>query len=902
MRIILTHEQADFDALASLLGASLLDERAIPVLPRRMNRNVRAFVTLYGADLPFIEARDLPGGRIDHLTLVDTQSMISLKGMTSKTSVHVIDHHDRREDLPPEWNVTTEDVGATVTLFVEALHERGSPLSMVQATLLLLGIYEDTGSLTYTRTTSRDMRAAAYLVEQGANLGIASGFLNHPLSLKQQTIYDQLRSATETYNIHGHHIVVSCGDAKEMEEELSTVAHKLRDLLDPDGLILLIETRSGIQLIGRSTSDNIDVAEVAANFGGGGHSRAAAALIRDRQLDSVRQELLDILPKVVRPAITVYQIMSKGPQVLTPDTPVDEAADRMRRYGYEGYPVVDKGKVVGLLTRRAVDRAIGHNLNLTAASLMQAGEVTIFPDDPIEQLQKVMTDTGWGQIPVVSPEDGSVIGIVTRTDLLKTISQDAKLPSRQNLAEKLESALPAARLALLQAVARIAHKRGVALFIVGGFVRDLILERPSMDFDLVVEGDAVSLAQAVASHYGGRITSHSRFGTAKWFILEIREDLKQGLITEAAHNNQALPRHLAQPDNLRLDASDLPDTLDFISARTEFYTYPTALPTVERGSIKLDLHRRDFTINTLALRLDGRYYGELHDHWGGLNDLRQGLVRCLHSLSFVDDPTRMLRAVRFEQRFGFKIEGRTLQLLREAISLVERVSGDRIRHELDHILDEQRACAMLFRLEELQLLETITPHLQASEWLCERLEQLTSIDLADEWKRWSEASEAVSSRFKRDIPFLRRSLIYLIWMIRLPIPQVKEILSRLKFFNAQARNIEAACILWQNLPGLTSAPISQIVRRLDETPALALYGTYLALSDPQQRELLKKYADHWGKVSASISGHDLKKRGLSPGPRFREILSILRGAWLDGKIHNQDDEAALLDELIAEDR
>ncbi|RPI82933.1 MAG: polynucleotide adenylyltransferase, partial [Chloroflexi bacterium] len=305
MHIILTHEQADFDALASLLGASLLHEDALPILPHKMNRNVRAFVTLYGVELPFVERQDIPQESIRMVTLVDTQSMVTLKGSGSKTRVQVIDHHPIRTDLPADWNVTVDDIGANTTLFVEALQEHNSILRPIQATLLLMGIYEDTGSLTYSRTTPRDIRAAAYLLERGANLKIATEFLNHPLSMKQQKLYDELRNTAETIHIHGHTIIIACGDARHMDEELSTVAHKLRDLMDPDGLVLLVKIRSGVQLIARSTTDNIDVAELAATFGGGGHSRAAAGLIKDRNLEDILTELKQRLNKVVHPAITV---------------------------------------------------------------------------------------------------------------------------------------------------------------------------------------------------------------------------------------------------------------------------------------------------------------------------------------------------------------------------------------------------------------------------------------------------------------------------------------------------------------------------------------------------------------------------------------------------------------------
>jgi len=214
-------------------------------------------------------------------------------------------------------------------------------------------------------------------------------------------------------------------------------------------------------------------------------------------------------------------------------------------------------------------------------------------------------------------------------------------------------------------------------------VRDLLLERPSPDFDLVVEGDAIALARSLARRFGGRVTGHARFGTAKWHL--------------AGHKD-------GEPS--RLSVAGL-DSIDLVSARTEFYTHPTALPTVERGSIKLDLHRRDFTINTLALRLDGRHYGELHDYWGGVDDLKAGLVRVLHSLSFVDDPTRILRAVRFEQRFAFCIEDRTMQLLLEARPLIDRLSGDRIRHELNHILATSYAPQVLQRMHNLGILSAI---------------------------------------------------------------------------------------------------------------------------------------------------------------------------------------------------
>lgn len=873
MQIILTHEQADFDALASQLGAYLLDNESIPVLPSRLNRNLRAFLMLYGTGLPFIERRDLPQEPIDRVTLVDTQSISSIKGMNDETEIQIIDHHPPRIDLPESWLISTDETGANTTLFVEELNQRGVILNPIQATLLLLGIYEDTGSLTYSRTTARDLRAAAYLVDQGASISLANDFLNHPLTLEQEKLFQKLQKDAESHIIHGHTIIVTCGDSRDIDEELSTIAHKLRNVMEPDALFLLIQIRGGVQFISRSTDDHIDVSKIAIALGGGGHPRAAAALIKNSSIEHVYKELMKLLPEYIQPAITVAELMSRGPQVLTSETPALEALKRMQRFGYEGYPVVAEGKLVGLLTRRAVDRAVAHKLNLTAGSIMQAGSVTVQPEDSIEHLQNLMTETGWGQIPVVHPNSGEIIGIVTRTDLLKTLSNQYTHISRKNFSEQLEAFLPPARLALLKMIAEKAHKQHYALYIVGGFVRDLILEQASQDLDLVVEGDAIALAHTLQEHFGGKLTSHGRFGTAKWQLNEIRE---------------ALSNTLSQEFDQLLEPENIPDFIDLITARTEFYTHPTALPTIERGSIKLDLHRRDFTINTLALRLDGMHYGELHDYWGGLNDLNHGLVRVLHSISFVDDPTRMLRAVRYEQRYNFTIEPRTLQLLLEARSLLERVSGERIRHELDHVLDEENREGVLKRLQHLELLQ--------------------EIDINLIWDHWLENQFAkIEEPLKWDIPTLprgypiRRALFYTIWLIRLQIDNTRTILKKIVYPGNIGNQIISAGRIWQLIPDLNGLQPSQVTVLLDPYPPLAIYAAYLATDDPKTKHLLENYYQNWRHVTPYINGHDLRKRGVPTGPKYQNILNLLRHAWLDGEITSAKEEEQLLEQLLSEE-
>ncbi len=876
MELILTHEQADFDALAAMLAAYLLNQKAQPVLPNRMNRNVRKFLNLYGTELPFLETRDLPHENIQSITLVDTQSLVTLKGISKTTQVCVIDHHQEKPDFPTAWNKQIEKVGATTTLLVELLQENSIKPEPIQATLLLLGIYEDTGSLTYAATSVRDAKAVVYLLENGASLRLAAEYLNPALSAEQRDLADRLLKNAKTHTLQGKTIIMAQADASAMNEEISSVAHKLRDLLDPDALFLLVRTREGIRLIARSTSDAVNVAGIMSAFGGGGHERAASALLDadnagKTSLDDISTRLLQEIQANIRPEQTVSKIMSKKPLLLTPETTLAEAERVMQRYGYEGYPVVESGKVVGLLTRRAVDRARSHKLNLKTGSLMESGNYCLQPDQSLGQVQDLMSSTGWGQVPVIDPSSEKIIGIVTRTDLLKNLMPAGKpQPKTSNYDKLIEKALSPCHLALLKKIIEISKQDPQGLYIVGGFVRDLILHKPSKDFDIVTEGDAIKLAGMISKHLGGRVVHHRRFGTAKWQIKDTRSQIAS---------------LLGCSDN---DDKDLPEALDFISARTEFYEHPTALPTVETSSIKQDLHRRDFTINTLALRLDGHHFGELQDYWGGLEDLKKKQVKVLHSLSFVDDPTRSLRAVRFEQRFGFQIEKRTLQLMLEARENLKQISGDRIRHELDLIFKEADAVSVLNRLLELDLLTSIHPALDWSTNWAPSLRKVLQAELPSPWKPTSPSE---------NLP-VRTVMAYLVWFARLGEKEARAIAERLHFSNHLQTALSECGRLAAMQEKLVEMPPSEFSENLKGAADYLLYSLWCLSDTPTLQEKLVKYLTHWRSMEPLTSGEELKAMGIPPGPRYAEILKELKTAKLDGIIKDEAQEKVLLERLL----
>ena len=408
--------------------------------------------------------------------------------------------------------------------------------------------------------------------------------------------------------------------------------------------------------------------------------------------------------------------------------------------------------------------------------------------------------------------------------------------------QRLAAAIPPKRFSLLQKVADEAAARGLPLYLVGGFVRDLLLGHPGLDFDLVVEGDAPGLARALAEKLGGKVTVHTRFKTAQWF----------------------------PPP-----AVDLPEFVDFISARSETYPHPGALPKVSPGTLNDDLRRRDFTINTLALRLDGDHFGELRDDLGGLDDLRGGIIRVLHPHSFVDDPTRILRAVRYEQRYGFRIAPETLALIPEALPLITRLSAERVRHELDLILEEENAAAMLRRLAELEVLAKVHPRLTWNQSIRKRFEKV------------QEAS-----------PATRRSILWTLWLIHLTSGGFEEIESRLHFHANLRDEILAASTLFAGADSLIGKMPSQCVGMLENKPLRAVQAVTLALPPGPVRQQLRNFLEHWRHVSPYTTGRTLVKRGLPPGPAYQKILGVLRDAWLDEEIKTEAEEMDLLEKLI----
>ncbi len=377
-----------------------------------------------------------------------------------------------------------------------------------------------------------------------------------------------------------------------------------------------------------------------------------------------------------------------------------------------------------------------------------------------------------------------------------------------------------------------AQQLGFRLYLVGGVVRDLMLGRPTIDIDLVVDGDALALAQRLANTSHARLTSHARFSTAR----------------------------LSYPAF----------TLDLAMARKETYQRPGALPAVRPGSIEEDLFRRDFTINAMAISLNPGSDGKLIDPYGGKPDLEAGVIRILHPDSFSDDATRIWRAIRYEQRLDFRMERTTLHCLRRSLGMIDTISADRLRHEIDRVLKEELPEKTLQRAWRLGVLQKLHPSLKADRWLT---------------AKYRLARQTFNTN-------ILKTVYLALLACRLDPEECDAFLSRLNFASSVARVLRDTVQLYQRCPnipakGLKPSRIHELVSSYDVT---AVNAMTLATGSATMRKRLRLYLDRLRRVRVSLSGRDLQALGVPAGPPVGIMLHQLLAARLDGKLKSRRDE------------
>ncbi len=877
--IITTHVNADFDALASMLAVQKLYPEAKVVFPGSQDKNLRNFfikTMVYLLNIADINHIDF--SKINRLILVDTRRPGRIGQFSEildkpNLKIHIYDHHPAMDgDIKGEYEVL-HPTGATTTILAELIQAREISVSPDEATIMCLGIYEDTGSFTFSSTTERDLKAAAYLLSQGANLNIVADLISREITPEQVGILNDMIQSTVLHNVKGIEVAFTSVKTESYVPDFAFLVHKMINMENLDAIFALALMENKIYVVGRSRIPDLDVGAVLTRLGGGGHASAASATVREKTLAQTEQELNQILMDTVESSRHARNLMSSPAITVNVTASCAEASELLNRYSVNALVVVDALKadppLCGYITRQIIEKALYHKLGqVSVRDYMNTDMAVVHPDAPLFEIQEKIIANKQRLLPVVT--DHQVLGVITRTDLLNTLVHAPKnhrsdifdttdhpvnVRSR-NIINLMRERLSKRMINQLKTIGKIADELGYGAYVVGGFVRDLFLNRKNEDIDIVIEGDGIGFAQKYAEIVKGRVHTYAKFGTAV----------------------------VTFPDGYKLDVA---------SARMEYYTYPAALPIVEMSSIKLDLYRRDFSINTLAVRLNDKWFGTLIDFFSAQRDIKEKVIRVLHNMSFVEDPTRVFRAIRFEQRFGFTIGKVTAGLIENAVRMdfFKRLGGKRLLSELKLILEEDNPPLALNRLDDYNLLQAIHPSIRYNKALAGVFKSIKKV------LDWYDLLFLNDSHEKWAIYFLAfchhiNNADY-----------VEEVFERFEFkphyrrlFEKERRKVYR-CLgrLESNLP----LKNSHLVQQLSDTKIEPLlYLMAIATSDEVKRRI-SHYLTHLRHIRISITGKDLKNMGIDPGPAYRKILDAVLDAKLDSQIKSRQGELKLAGRLGA---
>jgi tRNA nucleotidyltransferase (CCA-adding enzyme) len=706
--------------------------------------------------------------------------------------------------------------------------------------------------------------AVSYLLRKGANLNIVSSFLKMELSMEELDLLNELVQSSREIVIGGITIKVAKASRETYFGDAAYLAHRLMDIEDIDAVILLLSLEGKILMVARSRVPELNVANVMQEFGGGGHPSAASATVKEASLEILEDKLAALLGKNVKPFKVASDVMTSPVITIQWDTSVKEAETMMTRYGVNVLPVLKEEKYIGLISREIVEKALFHGFGKSRSiDFATTDAVTVGESAPIREIETIMIEQNQRFMPVIGNE--KIIGAITRTDLLRTLYEEflrrrkieqivirEKPAGGRSLSSLLKDRFPAEIYNILKLSGEVAEENGFSAYLVGGTVRDLLRGERNLDIDIVIEGDGISFAKALGEKLSARVKTHERFNTAQ----VIKDKTK----------------------------------LDVATARTEYYESPAALPKVETSSIKKDLYRRDFTINTLAIKLNPQDFGLLIDFFGGQRDLREKTVRVLHNLSFIEDPTRAFRAIRFSERFNFKIGKHTESLIKSAgtMNLFERLSGPRLYEELLLLFHETEPSRTLKRLSDLGLLKVIHPSLVFTE------EFEATMKSMYETLSWFSLL-FLEEKTDRGILFLMAVLTAL--KDEEAKAAVERLVSSPKIRDLLIRGIPLAREVLKKLP------LNEPVETYNLLSKLKLETILLAMAiskDRQRQKVISHYLTELRKAKTILTGADLKLLGIQPGPLYSQILKKLLEERLRGHLKSREDEERFVKNLTAE--
>jgi len=876
LTVITTHINADFDAMASMLAAQKLYPNALVVFPGSREKNLRNFFIqsmVYLFNLAEVKDIDIPDVR--RLVLVDTRRIDRIGRLEEvlrnpDLAIHIYDHHSKKDDdIKGEFEVYRQ-TGATVTLLTEILQKKEITISPEEATIMCLGIYEDTGSFTFSSTMPEDLQAAAFLISKGANINVIANLIAREISPEQVGYLNDLIQAAVRYTINGVEVMVTTIRMDHYLPDFAFLVHKLVKMEETNAIFALAMMESKVYVVARSRTSDVDVGTILNAMGGGGHPSAAAASIKGQTLAQVEHALFKELSRCIKPQRQAHQLMSTPPIVVRGDIQCTEANALLTRYNVNALLVVSadaEQHLLGYITRQVIEKAIHHDLGQAAVSDYTTTEIAVTtPEADLIEIQDKIIGHKQRILPVIA--DNRILGVITRTDLLNVLVQQTQLtrdetpdpskkqfaPRMRNIAQLMQERLPHLVLDRLRRIGHVADQLKFEAYVVGGFVRDLFLYRRNGDIDIVIEGDGIAFAKIYAKTSGARIHSHKAFGTA----VIIFEDGSK---------------------------------IDVATARMEYYRSPAALPDVEMSSIKLDLFRRDFTINTLSIHLNPKHFGYLIDFFQAQKDIKDKAIRVLHNLSFVEDPTRVFRAMRFEQRFGFTIGKLTSNLIENAVKMdfFKRLSGRRMFTEIRLILEEENPTPAIVRMNDFDLLKVIHPSINLDQQL---IQLLNAVKSALAWHDLLFVEE----------PYLRWTVYFMALIHPCDLATSEQICENMGLAPRHRRILcrdrlkahECLNKMSYRLPKRNS----ELYRQLHEFRTELILYMMAVTRKRAVKKSISKYYNQLKDIQPSLGGRDLLDAGLKPGPVFRQVFDALLDAKLNDEIETEQEESDFVQSWI----
>ncbi len=874
--LVTCHSNADFDAFASIIAAQILYPDAILLFPGSHEKSLMSvYNEVAKLKYNFKNPDEINWDTITKLIIVDTRQnsrVPHVKQLLTKEDIeiHIWDHHPNSRDDIKATYTNIEPLGSTTTLMLQSIRSQNLEVSSQDATLLGLGIYGDTGSFTYASTTSQDYFAAAWLLEKGMDVTAIADLAAHELTSAHVQALNALLESAISYTVGSETVVVADASMEHYLGDFAHLAHKLMEMEKFSVLFAIGRMGDCISVVARSRNNSINVGDVCEALGGGGHSYAASASVRNMTMQQIHDVIFQGLYRQAQSSKYARDYMTHPVIGMEEDKTMHDAYILMQHFGIKAIPIYKKGthKCIGILEAQTASRAVQHNLN-EFDTYMQREILTVSPDACLMDIIDIIIGTQQILVPVV--ENDEVIGVISRTDLVHIFAEkpeDFPVSLRQGRKERCIINLMRERLAsdtyeLLEKIGKLSQKLSMTSYAVGGFVRDLLLNRPNYDIDIVVEVDGITFARELAKLLKGRVREHQKFFTA----VVIFQD----------KNNQTRQ-------------------IDVATARLEYYEYPAAVPTVELSSLKLDLIRRDFTINSLAIRLNDKVFGQLVDFFGGQRDINDRRIRVLHTLSFVEDPSRILRAVRFEQRYEFKLGSGLEKLIKNAINLdlIEELSGARLFHEMRQIFEEPDPVAIFKRLNGLGILSSIHAQLLLNP---QKLEILQFTKEILDWYRLLYFEKTPQSWIVYVLALCYKqnykNCSSIISRLGLPQAQQHEFLS----MRERARNAIARIKSWH---ANKHRKISDLYTILEPIPIEMLLFIMARTASENLRKALSRYITTWQYETIELNGNDLLELGLKPGPIYAFILKAIKTAKLDGIAPTRDSQYIIAQKMAHE--